>query len=44
MAAHTGREEECARLVATAVEKLGKVDILVNNAGGALPVVCRKRP
>jgi NAD(P)-dependent dehydrogenase (short-subunit alcohol dehydrogenase family) len=32
VAAHTGREEDCARLVATTVEKLGKVDILVNNA------------
>jgi NAD(P)-dependent dehydrogenase (short-subunit alcohol dehydrogenase family) len=32
VAAHTGREEDCARLVATAVEKLGKVDVLVNNA------------
>jgi NAD(P)-dependent dehydrogenase (short-subunit alcohol dehydrogenase family) len=32
VAAHTGREEDCARLVATAIEKLGKVDILVNNA------------
>lgn len=32
VAAHTGREEDCMRLVATAVEKLGKVDVLVNNA------------
>jgi NAD(P)-dependent dehydrogenase (short-subunit alcohol dehydrogenase family) len=32
VAAHTGREEDCVRLVATAVEKLGKVDVLVNNA------------
>jgi NAD(P)-dependent dehydrogenase (short-subunit alcohol dehydrogenase family) len=32
IAAHTGRQDECARLVATTVEKLGKVDILVNNA------------
>ncbi len=32
VAAHTGKEEDCVRLVATAVEKLGKVDILVNNA------------
>jgi NAD(P)-dependent dehydrogenase (short-subunit alcohol dehydrogenase family) len=32
IAAHTGREDECTRLVATAVEKLGKVDVLVNNA------------
>jgi NAD(P)-dependent dehydrogenase (short-subunit alcohol dehydrogenase family) len=32
IAAHTGREEDCVRLVATAVEKLGKVDVLVNNA------------
>ncbi|MBX3232411.1 MAG: glucose 1-dehydrogenase [Labilithrix sp.] len=32
VAAHTGKEEDCVRLVATAVEKLGKVDVLVNNA------------
>jgi NAD(P)-dependent dehydrogenase (short-subunit alcohol dehydrogenase family) len=32
IAAHTGREEDCARLVATTVEKLGKIDVLVNNA------------
>ena len=32
VAAHTGREEDCVRLVATAIEKLGKVDVLVNNA------------
>jgi NAD(P)-dependent dehydrogenase (short-subunit alcohol dehydrogenase family) len=32
VAAHTGREEDCIRLVATAIEKLGKVDVLVNNA------------
>ncbi len=33
LAAHTGKEDECVRLVGTAVEKLGKVDVLVNNAG-----------
>lgn len=32
IAAHTGREEDCVRLVSESVEKLGKVDILVNNA------------
>lgn len=33
LAAHTGKEDDCVRLVGTAVEKLGKVDVLVNNAG-----------
>ena len=33
VAAHTGKEDECVRLVGTAVEKFGKVDVLVNNAG-----------
>jgi NAD(P)-dependent dehydrogenase (short-subunit alcohol dehydrogenase family) len=33
VAAHTGKEDECVRLVATTVEKFGKVDVLVNNAG-----------
>jgi NAD(P)-dependent dehydrogenase (short-subunit alcohol dehydrogenase family) len=32
VAAHTGKEAECAALVAAAVNKFGKVDILVNNA------------
>lgn len=32
VAAHTGREEDCTRLVATAIETFGKVDVLVNNA------------
>jgi NAD(P)-dependent dehydrogenase (short-subunit alcohol dehydrogenase family) len=32
VAAHTGKEEDCERLVSSAVEKFGKVDILVNNA------------
>jgi NAD(P)-dependent dehydrogenase (short-subunit alcohol dehydrogenase family) len=32
VAAHTGKEDECVRLVATAVERFGKVDVLVNNA------------
>ena len=32
VAAHTGREAECASLVDAAVKKFGKVDILVNNA------------
>jgi NAD(P)-dependent dehydrogenase (short-subunit alcohol dehydrogenase family) len=33
VATHTGKEDECVRLVATTVEKFGKVDVLVNNAG-----------
>src|SRR5689334_14775108 len=32
VAAHTGKEEDCKRLVSSAVERFGKVDILVNNA------------
>jgi NAD(P)-dependent dehydrogenase (short-subunit alcohol dehydrogenase family) len=32
IAAHTGKEEDCARLVTETVEKFGKVDVLVNNA------------
>jgi NAD(P)-dependent dehydrogenase (short-subunit alcohol dehydrogenase family) len=32
VAAHTGKEDECVRLVATTVERFGKVDVLVNNA------------
>ena len=32
VAAHTGKEEDCARLVAEAIERFGKVDVLVNNA------------
>lgn len=32
-AAHTGKEAECAALVAEAVRVFGKVDIVVNNAG-----------
>jgi NAD(P)-dependent dehydrogenase (short-subunit alcohol dehydrogenase family) len=33
IAAHTGKEEDCKRLVAGAVAHFGKVDVLVNNAG-----------
>jgi NAD(P)-dependent dehydrogenase (short-subunit alcohol dehydrogenase family) len=33
IAAHTGKEDECARLVEAAVAHFGKVDVLVNNAG-----------
>jgi NAD(P)-dependent dehydrogenase (short-subunit alcohol dehydrogenase family) len=33
LAAHTGKEDECVRLVAQAIERFGKVDVLVNNAG-----------
>ena len=32
VAAHTGKEDDCKRLVSSAVEHFGKVDILVNNA------------
>lgn len=32
VAAHTGKEGDCAALVNAAVERFGKVDILVNNA------------
>ena len=33
LAAHTGKEADCVRLVAQTVERFGKVDVLVNNAG-----------
>jgi NAD(P)-dependent dehydrogenase (short-subunit alcohol dehydrogenase family) len=32
VAAHTGKEEDCKRLVAEAVKRFGQVDLLVNNA------------
>src|SRR5262245_10566565 len=32
VAAHTGKESDCAALVAAAVKHFGKVDVLVNNA------------
>jgi NAD(P)-dependent dehydrogenase (short-subunit alcohol dehydrogenase family) len=32
VAAHTGKEEDCKRLVAEAVKRFGSVDVLVNNA------------
>ncbi|HLK38701.1 MAG TPA: glucose 1-dehydrogenase, partial [Polyangiaceae bacterium] len=32
-AAHTGKEDECVRLIADAIARFGRVDILVNNAG-----------
>jgi len=32
LAAHTGKEEDCVRLVGTALDRFGKVDVLVNNA------------
>jgi NAD(P)-dependent dehydrogenase (short-subunit alcohol dehydrogenase family) len=32
-AAHTGKEADCAALVAEAVRRFGKADLLVNNAG-----------
>jgi NAD(P)-dependent dehydrogenase (short-subunit alcohol dehydrogenase family) len=33
IAAHTGKEDDCKRLVAETIAKFGKVDVLVNNAG-----------
>jgi NAD(P)-dependent dehydrogenase (short-subunit alcohol dehydrogenase family) len=36
VAAHTGKENDCARLVGDAIAHFGKVDILVNNAGTSL--------
>lgn len=33
LAAHTGKEEDCVRLVRETVARFGKVDVLVNNAG-----------
>ncbi|HZU83336.1 MAG TPA: glucose 1-dehydrogenase [Polyangiaceae bacterium] len=33
VAAHTGKEADCRRLIAEAVARFGKVDVLVNNAG-----------
>jgi NAD(P)-dependent dehydrogenase (short-subunit alcohol dehydrogenase family) len=33
LAAHTGKEDECVRLVRETVARFGKVDVLVNNAG-----------
>ena len=33
VAAHVGKEEDCKRLVAEAVQAFGRVDVLVNNAG-----------
>lgn len=33
LAAHTGKEDDCVRLVQATIERFGKVDILVNNAG-----------
>jgi NAD(P)-dependent dehydrogenase (short-subunit alcohol dehydrogenase family) len=36
--ADVSRESDCARIVATAQQSLGRVDILVNNAGGYGPV------
>jgi NAD(P)-dependent dehydrogenase (short-subunit alcohol dehydrogenase family) len=33
VAAHSGKEEDCVRLVREAIARFGKVDVLVNNAG-----------
>lgn len=33
VAAHTGKEDDCVRLVDEAIARFGKVDVLVNNAG-----------
>ncbi len=33
IAAHAGKEEDCARVMGEAVSRFGKVDVLVNNAG-----------
>ena len=33
LAAHTGKEEDCVRLVKETIERFGQVDVLVNNAG-----------
>ncbi|HEY1695421.1 MAG TPA: SDR family oxidoreductase [Polyangiaceae bacterium] len=33
VAAHAGKEDECARLVKEAVARFGHIDVLVNNAG-----------
>jgi len=33
VAAHAGKEDDCARLVRQTIEHFGKVDVLVNNAG-----------
>jgi NAD(P)-dependent dehydrogenase (short-subunit alcohol dehydrogenase family) len=33
VAAHTGKEDECVRLIREAIAAFGKVDVLVNNAG-----------
>jgi NAD(P)-dependent dehydrogenase (short-subunit alcohol dehydrogenase family) len=33
VAAHTGKEEDCVRLVRDTIARFGRVDVLVNNAG-----------
>src|SRR5258708_30881598 len=33
LAAHTGKEDDCVRLVSEAIARFGQVDVLVNNAG-----------
>src|SRR6476660_4386800 len=39
MLADVTREDDCARMVATALERFGRLDILVNNAGRGMKYV-----
>ncbi len=42
MVADVAREEDCARVVATARERFGRLDILVNNAGRGMKFVSER--